>query len=149
MPYLYSFGNKNLSVKPLKQCLPTVHNNPLARLSLIRDVVLKKLLFHAKNILQNKNWICDQYYQQEMLWKTFERGFVGQTTPSDSNCVHTLRPNWVYKINIWSWYTQAQIMELVYKQTATCLRMQWKNSINTKCCHLGTSMPNFVFDELH
>ena len=32
--------------------------------------------------------------------KTFERSFVGQTTPSDSNCIHALFPSCVDKTNI-------------------------------------------------
>ena len=39
--------------KILKQCLQTGQKNALFHLSLIRGAVLKKLLFHAKNLLQN------------------------------------------------------------------------------------------------
>ena len=41
------------AVKILKQCLQTGQKNALSHLSLIRGAVLKKLLFHAKNLLQN------------------------------------------------------------------------------------------------
>ena len=37
----------------LKQCLQTRQKNALSHLSLIRGAVLKKLLLHAKNLLQN------------------------------------------------------------------------------------------------
>ena len=55
------------AAKPSKQCLLTGQNNPLSQLSLILDAVLKKVLFHAKNVLQNENWDCDQYYLQQVL----------------------------------------------------------------------------------
>ena len=54
----------------------SVRYNALSHLSLIRSAVLKKLLFHAKNILQNYNWDCDQYYLQQMLWKNLNEALL-------------------------------------------------------------------------
>ena len=64
------------AAKPLKQCLLTGQKNALSHLSLILGVVLKKVLFHAKNTLQNENWDCDQYYLQQVSRKHLNEGLL-------------------------------------------------------------------------
>ena len=47
------------AAKPLKQCLRIRQSNALSHLPFIRGAVLKKFLFHHKNLLQNESLDCD------------------------------------------------------------------------------------------
>ena len=70
---MYSFDR---GFKTFKAVSANLIEQRLSNLSSIRSAMLKTLLFHVKNIWQNKNWDCGQCYLRQMLWRHLNKALM-------------------------------------------------------------------------